>query len=365
MSSAQGGEGGRGSFSGTGEAELPPLLTAAFAAGGEMGQRLHAFDWSTTPLGAPEAWPPALCHAVSMMLSSRAQIVMFWGEDHRAFYNDAYRPTIGAKHPAVIGQPARVHWVETWEVLGPLLEGVRRTGEPYRGENHPFVIDRHGFLEDVYLDVSYDPIRDADGTVKGVFCFVNETTGRVVGERRLRALAELGSRLADVQSMRELGRVAARVLDGYRTDLPFSLLWLYDAAGSPVLTGCAGVDPGRVSGGRRSRRRPPRTPRGRPDRCRWATCSTGCRRTPPSTPWCCRSPRPTSRPACWCSGSPAGFRSPTTTSTSPTWWGRRSPAQSASSGRTSRNARGPRSWPRWTAPRPTSSPTSATSSAPR
>ncbi|WP_243420578.1 SpoIIE family protein phosphatase, partial [Micromonospora globispora] len=245
---AQGGEGGRGSSSGTGEAELPPMLAAAFAAGGVMGERLRAFDWSASPLGRPETWPPALGYAVSMMLSSRAQIAMFWGEDHRAFYNDAYRPTIGDKHPAAIGQPAREHWVETWDVLGPLLDGVRRTGEPYRGENHPFVIDRHGFLEDVYFDVSYDPIRDADGTVHGVFCFVNETTGRVLGERRLRALAELGGRLADVQSTLELGRVTARVLDGHRADVPFSLIWLHDSDGSPGLAGCSGVDPGRVAG---------------------------------------------------------------------------------------------------------------------
>ncbi|GAA4562328.1 hypothetical protein GCM10023176_03290 [Micromonospora coerulea] len=249
MGSAQGGEGGRRPPSATGEAELPPLLTAAFAAGGEMGARLRAFDWSASPLGVPSTWPPALCHSVSMMLSSRAQIVLFWGAEHRAFYNDAYRPTIGAKHPAVIGQPAPIHWAETWHVLGPLLDGVRRTGEPYRGENHPFVIDRHGFLEDVYFDVSYDPIRDADGTVSGIFCFVNETTGRVLGERRLRALAELGSQLADVPSAAELGRAAARILGGYRADVPFSLIWLDDADGGPALAGCAGVDPGRVLGG--------------------------------------------------------------------------------------------------------------------
>ncbi|MEE3920082.1 hypothetical protein V2I01_23125 [Micromonospora sp. BRA006-A] len=76
-------------------------------------------------------------------------MVVFWGEQHLAFYNDAYRPTIGDKHPAVIGQAAHRHWAETWDVLGPLLDGVRRTGVPYRGENHPFVLNRHGFLEDV------------------------------------------------------------------------------------------------------------------------------------------------------------------------------------------------------------------------
>ncbi|WP_281935582.1 SpoIIE family protein phosphatase [Micromonospora sp. AKA38] len=248
MGSAQGGGDAGWSSPAAGESSLPPLLTAAFAAGGEMGERLRGFDWSTTPLGTPDGWPAALCHAVSTMLASRAQMVVFWGAEHLAFYNDAYRPTIGEKHPAVIGQSARLHWAETWDVLGPLLDGVRGTGVPYRGEDHPFVINRHGFLEDVYFDVSYDPIRDADGTVNGIFCFVNETTGRVLGERRLRALAELGNELGDVPNTLELGRAVARVLDAHRDDVPFSALWLHDADGTPALAGCAGVDPATLAG---------------------------------------------------------------------------------------------------------------------
>ncbi|MCM0674552.1 SpoIIE family protein phosphatase, partial [Micromonospora phytophila] len=228
-------------------AELPPLLAAAFAAGGEMGERLHRFDWAGTPLGTPDRWPSALCHAVSTMLASRSQVAMFWGADHRTFYNDAYLPTIGTKHPAVIGQPAREHWVETWDVLGPVLDGVHRTGEPYHGEDHPFVIDRHGFLEDVYFDVSYDPIRDVDGSVNGVFCIVSETTGRVLGERRLRTLAELGTELAEVGSMAELGRTAGAVLDRHRPDVPFALVYLRDDAGGFALAGCSGIDPASVT----------------------------------------------------------------------------------------------------------------------
>ena len=258
MGSAQGGGGDSRSSPAAGEASLSPLLAAAFAAGGEMGERLRAFDWSATPLGSPDRWPAALSHAMSTMLSSRAQMVVFWGEQHLAFYNDAYRPTIGDKHPAVIGQAAHRHWAETWDVLGPLLDGVRRTGVPYRGENHPFVLNRHGFLEDVYFDVSYDPIRDVDGTVSGIFCFVNETTGRVLGERRLRALAELGNELGDVPSMRQLGRAVARVLDAHRADVPFSALWFHDETGTLVPAGCAGVDPDIVAGP------PPGLPDGEP-----------------------------------------------------------------------------------------------------
>ncbi|WP_431921257.1 SpoIIE family protein phosphatase [Micromonospora wenchangensis] len=250
MSSARGGEDGRGlSALSSADRALPPWLTGAFAAGGEMGRRLGGHDWTASPLGSPDTWPAALSHAVGMMLSSRAQIVMFWGPDQLAFYNDAYRPTIGDKHPVALGRPAREHWAETWDVLGPLLDGVRRSGESYRGENHPFLLDRHGFVERVYFDISYDPIRDDDGSVNGVFCFVNETTGRVVGERRLRALAELGSRLGAAGSMAELGRATAAVLDGHRADVPFALVYLTDKTGRPVPAGVSGVDPARVPAG--------------------------------------------------------------------------------------------------------------------
>ncbi|WP_433231777.1 SpoIIE family protein phosphatase [Micromonospora sp. CA-248260] len=246
MSSARGGEDGRGLSALSADRTLPPWLAGAFTAGGEMGHRLRGHDWADNPIGPPDTWPAALSHAIGMMLSSRAQIVLFWGPDQLAFYNDTYRPTIGVKHPQALGRPAREHWAETWDVLGPLLDGVRRTGESYRGENHPFLLDRHGFVEQVYFDISYDPIRDDDGSVNGVFCFVNETTGRVIGERRLRALAELGSRLGAASSMTELGQATAAVLDGHRADVPFALIYLTDETGRPVPAGVSGVDPDQV-----------------------------------------------------------------------------------------------------------------------
>ncbi|MBM7493046.1 signal transduction histidine kinase/serine phosphatase RsbU (regulator of sigma subunit)/DNA-binding response OmpR family regulator [Micromonospora luteifusca] len=244
MSSAQGGaDFGHSVAPGR---ETPPMLAAAFAAGGEMGGRLSRFDWSTGPLGEPGRWPTALSNAVGMMLASSAQIVMFWGDEQLAFYNDAYRPTIGSKHPEVLGQPARQHWAETWAVLGPLLDGVRSTGRSYRGDDHPFLLDRHGFVEQTYFNVSYDPIRGDDGSVGGVYCIVNETTGRVLGERRLRALAELGAELSDMGSAVELGRATAGVLGRHREDVPFALIYLADENGRLNLAGSTGTAPAAV-----------------------------------------------------------------------------------------------------------------------
>src|ERR1700691_1445660 len=67
------------------------------AAGGEMGARMRALDWSTTPLGAPEHWPQSLKTIVRVMLDSRYAMWMLWGPEFTFFCNDAYLPTLGIK----------------------------------------------------------------------------------------------------------------------------------------------------------------------------------------------------------------------------------------------------------------------------
>jgi hypothetical protein len=39
--------------------------------GGEMGERIRAFDWSTTALGSVETWTATLQTAVALMLGAR------------------------------------------------------------------------------------------------------------------------------------------------------------------------------------------------------------------------------------------------------------------------------------------------------
>ena len=62
-----------------------------------MGARMRAFDWSETPLGAPETWPQSLKTAVHIMLTSRFAMWMAWGPELTFLCNDAYLPTTGLK----------------------------------------------------------------------------------------------------------------------------------------------------------------------------------------------------------------------------------------------------------------------------
>lgn len=155
---------------------------------GDLG-RLTASIGVESPLGPVASWSNALTAAVRMMLPARAEIVMFWGPEFCALYNDAYAPTIGDKHPRALGQTAKIWWGELWDDLGPLLQGVRDTGETFWAKDRPFYIERdQGRGETVYFDISYSPVFDDDGSVGGVLCIVSETTPRVLSERE--ALAD-------------------------------------------------------------------------------------------------------------------------------------------------------------------------------
>jgi len=151
---------------------------------------LDTVDWTSGPLGPKSEWPACLHAAIGIMLPSQAQIVMFWGPEFVAFYNDAYAPTIGNKHPHAFGRPAREYWNELWDDLEPLLQRVLAKGETVAAKDRPFYIERHGYPETVYFDISYSPVADQDGTVRGVFCIVNETTERVKADAALRESEE-------------------------------------------------------------------------------------------------------------------------------------------------------------------------------
>ncbi len=155
------------------------------AGGGEMGALIRSHDWSSTPLGPISEWPQCLKSAVDIMLPAQAQIVMFWGQEFAALYNDAYAPSIGDKHPRALGRPASENWSELWDDLEPLLQRVLSTGETVFAKDRPFYIERRGYPEDVYFDISYSAVRDDTGTVRGVFCIVSETTERVVAQQAL------------------------------------------------------------------------------------------------------------------------------------------------------------------------------------
>jgi signal transduction histidine kinase len=218
-----------------------------FTGGGELGQLIRGYEWSRTSLGPIESWPQSLRSAVSILLPSKAQIAMFWGPDLIALYNDAYRPVLGKKHPSALGVPVREVWSELWETgLRNLFEGVLNTGEAFWARDWPFYLERFGFAEETFFDISYDPVRDESGKVAGLFCIVSESTARVISERRLRTLRDLSLvATAEAKSVEDACRSVAEILSCNHHDIPFALIYLLDKSGSSArLAGTSGLTAG-------------------------------------------------------------------------------------------------------------------------
>jgi PAS domain S-box-containing protein len=208
-----------------------------------MAELIAAHDWAATGLGPMSDWPQSLQTIVRVMLSSRYAMWMGWGEDLVFLYNDAYRnETLGAKHPWALGKPAREVWAEVWQAAGPRAEKVLRTGEATWDAEMLLFLERNGFAEETYHTFSYSPIPDDAGGIGGMLCVVTEVTERVIGERRLRTLRDLGeANTKEGRTVEAASRISAQILATNTADLPFFLLYLSDDDGEARLAGSGGI----------------------------------------------------------------------------------------------------------------------------
>jgi PAS domain S-box-containing protein len=170
-----------------------------------------AHDWSTSPLGHPDTWPPELATAVGMALNSSFPMFVAWGPDLRFLYNDAYAIILGAKHPAALAQPFQQVWTEIWGDLVPIIDQALSNKSAFH-EDLPLTVLRQGFPEQGYFTFSYSPLHDGAGAVAGIYCTVIETTNRVQAERRAALELKLSDALRPLNSPDEVLDTAGALL---------------------------------------------------------------------------------------------------------------------------------------------------------
>jgi signal transduction histidine kinase len=187
---------------------------------------MRACDWDATPLGPPERWPQSLRTIVRVMLTSRFAMWMAWGPELTFLCNDAYLPTVGVKRDWVIGSRSDKVWAEIWPDIGPRIDHVLRSGEATWDEALLLYLERSGFTEETYHTFSYSPLPDDSGRTNGMLCVVAEVTERVIGERQLAALRDLGAHLAAASTRSEVTAALESSLEAEPHDLPFALLYL-------------------------------------------------------------------------------------------------------------------------------------------
>ena len=203
---------------------------------GEVGALIGSRDWSKTQLGPLETWPSSLKTMIGVMLGSRFPMMLGWGPDLLEFYNDAYVPVLGGKHPASLGcSGAR-------RLVGDL--GRRRPADAQRPLRWPGVVAR------ARAAVHQQP-RLRAGDVPHVLAEPRArrrrqgrrrpahrpgddrtSSGRATAARRCaRSPNERPSR----RPRRRPASSAASVLAGADADVPFSLVYLLGDDGTPTL----------------------------------------------------------------------------------------------------------------------------------
>lgn len=147
--------------------------------GGEMGALMREKDWSGTVLNNPACWPLQLKQLIATMLVTPSPILICWGKEYTQFYNDDFRPILGInKHPRALGIGADETYGEIWDTIKPLFEKVMQ-GTPVAFQDFKLMMDRNGYLEEVYFDFSYSPILNENGIVQGIQVICLETTQKV------------------------------------------------------------------------------------------------------------------------------------------------------------------------------------------
>jgi signal transduction histidine kinase/CheY-like chemotaxis protein len=205
---------------------------------------IDALDWSSTPLGPRQSWPPVVQLMVNTCLYSEFPIQLAFGPELVVIYNDAFVPLLGSeKHPWALGRTVREIWPENEHLIRAVID----TGQAWHNADQRVILDRHGYPEEAYLTYSQSVIRDLDGTVVGLFNAVSETTPHMLYERRLRLLRSLGAvSVTGDESLEATCQAALEVMASNRISLPFAAMYLRRPDGTPHRVASYGFDESRA-----------------------------------------------------------------------------------------------------------------------
>lgn len=159
-----------------------------------MRERIAAFDWARTPLGAREHWPAALRHAVELMLALPQPGYIGWGPTLVSLYNDAYVAVLGDKHPGALGRSYHDLWQEIDADYRAALDATL-AGEAQLFVDEPMPLAGRG-RDTSWFTFSWTPLRGDDGDVAGFLTVGVETTERVLAAQVLQEKEALVGTLA-------------------------------------------------------------------------------------------------------------------------------------------------------------------------
>ena len=145
--------------------------------GSDAAALIARLDWARSPLGEANDWPQSLRTAVDIVVHSPMPMLLLWGSQLTQLYNDGFALLAGNKHPEAMGQPTHETWPELESFTGPVYDAVL-SGQVRTFSEQRFVLQRNNRDTEIWLDLTYSPIRDESANVAGILVTAIETNER-------------------------------------------------------------------------------------------------------------------------------------------------------------------------------------------
>lgn len=160
------------------------------------------------PLGDLARWPQSLRTCTQLILDSPMPMLLLWGKQLIQLYNDSFAVLAGDKHPEALGLPVQISWPQYKDFSQPIIEAVL-AGEHRSFIDQYFLIPDRQHPTELWLDLTFSPVRDEQGHVAGILVVALKTSKRRRAAVKLRQRT-LASRKAqhDTQERLQLALTA-------------------------------------------------------------------------------------------------------------------------------------------------------------
>jgi PAS domain-containing protein len=176
-----------------------------------------------TVLGPRSQWPQSLRFALDLCERASVATAIYWGEDFRLFYNQAWAPVLGDRHPQPPGRPAAEVWGALWPEIRFPFEQAFASGQGATVTGQLLPVTRRGIEREAYWTYSLTPDRGG-GRVVGLINQGSETTKAHLAERRMAFQVHVADRLRGLDDPEEVKRAATQLLGEYLGRRPASAM---------------------------------------------------------------------------------------------------------------------------------------------
>jgi len=121
-----------------------------------------------------------------IFMQSPAMLCILQGADHTFILaNEPYRQLIGNRNP--VGKTIREALPELeGQGFYEILDKVYASGQSFTGKEMYAKLYRNGKMEEVYVNLNYQPFFDSENKIEGIFVFAYDVTEQVVARKKIK-----------------------------------------------------------------------------------------------------------------------------------------------------------------------------------